>query len=157
MRLYQASKCAAVVPHAPQAIVVYPHLLKSRQEAARLFDTELRNAGWAPGTRLARDSAIKAAGKLVWSKTTTLSTLSDKARALRRWHRQCRHVLSDEPSRSCVAPAIDFRSGAARPSVEHGRRQRRLGMQGAQSVRCPWVREALYEWFVSIRLSLIHI
>ena len=31
VRLYQASKCAAVVPHAPQAIVVYPNLLKSRQ------------------------------------------------------------------------------------------------------------------------------
>ena len=68
VRLYQASKCAAVVPHAPQAIVVYPHLLKSRQEAAQLFDTELRNAGWAPGTRLPRTSAIKFAGKLVWSK-----------------------------------------------------------------------------------------
>ena len=59
VRLYQASKCAAVVPHAPQAIVVYPHLLKSRQEAAQLFDTELRNAGWAPGTRLPRFSASK--------------------------------------------------------------------------------------------------
>ena len=62
VRLYQASKCAAVVPHAPQAIVVYPHLLKSRQEAARLFDTELRNAGWAPGTRLPRASARKFVG-----------------------------------------------------------------------------------------------
>ena len=79
VRLYQASKCAAVVPHAPQAIVVYPHLLKSRQEAARLFDTELRNAGWAPGTRFPRTPAIKFAGQLVWSKTTTLSPLSDKA------------------------------------------------------------------------------
>ena len=92
VRLYQASKCAAVVPHAPQAIVVYPHLLKSRQEAARLFDTELRNAGWAPGTRLPRASAIKAVGKLVWSKTTTLSALGDKAKALRRWHEQFRHM-----------------------------------------------------------------
>ena len=34
VRLHQASKCGPVVPHAPQAIVVYPHLLKSRQEAA---------------------------------------------------------------------------------------------------------------------------
>ena len=86
VRLYQASKCAAVVPHAPQAIVVYPHLLKSRQEAARLFDTELRNAGWAPGTRLPRFSASKFAGKLVWSKCKTMETFGDKARALRRWH-----------------------------------------------------------------------
>ena len=69
VRLHQASKCGPVVPHAPKAIVVYPHLLKSRQEAAQFFDTELRNAGWAPGTRLSRASAIKSAGELVWSKT----------------------------------------------------------------------------------------
>ena len=71
VRLHQASKCVPVVPHAPQAVVVYPHLLKSRQEAAQFFDTELRKAGWAPGTRLPRASATKAAEKLVLSKTTT--------------------------------------------------------------------------------------
>ena len=100
VRLYQASKCAAVVPHAPQAIVVYPHLLKSRQEAARLFDTELRNAGWAPGTRLPRFSASKFAGKLVWSKCKNMQTLGEKAKALRRWHHLFREVGVDEPSRS---------------------------------------------------------
>ena len=72
VRLYQASNCGPVVPHAPKAIVVYPQLLKSRQETAQLFETELLNAGWAPGTRLPRTSAIKFARKLVWSKTTTL-------------------------------------------------------------------------------------
>ena len=66
VRLYQASKRAAIVPHAPQAIVVYPHLLKSRQEAAHMFDAELRNEGWAPGTRLPRTSATKFARTLVW-------------------------------------------------------------------------------------------
>ena len=45
VRLYQASTCGPVVPHAPRAIVVYPHLLKSGHEAAQLFDTELRNEG----------------------------------------------------------------------------------------------------------------
>ena len=64
VRLHQASKCVQVVPHAPQAVVVYPHLLKSRQEAAQFFDTELRKAGWAPGTRLPRASATKAAEKV---------------------------------------------------------------------------------------------
>ena len=128
-------------------------MLKSRQEAAQFFDTELRNTGWAPGTRLPRASATKALGKLVWSKTTTLSTLSDKARALRRWHSDFRQMCVDEPSRS-GGRSVHMRHGAARSAVEHGRRQRRLGMQGAQSVRCHWVREALYEWFVSIRYSV---
>ena len=86
VRLYQASKRAAIVPHAPQAIVVYPHFVKSRQEAAHMFDAELRNEGWAPGTRLPRTSAIKLAGKLVWSRCTSLPELGHKARALRRWH-----------------------------------------------------------------------
>ena len=76
VRLHQASKCGPVVPHAPQAVVVYPHLLKSRQEAAQFFDTELRKAGWAPGTRLPRTSATRFAAKLVY-----MQTLGNKARA----------------------------------------------------------------------------
>ena len=59
----------------------------------------------------------------------------------------------DEPSRS-GGRSIHLRRGAARALVAHGRRQRRLGMVGTQSVRCPWVRDALYQWFVSIRYSI---
>ena len=153
VRLHQASKCGPVVPHAPQAVVVYPHLLKSRQEAAQFFDTELRKAGWAPGTRLPRASATKAVEKLVWSNTTTLTDLKDKAKALRRWHSNLRQVCVGETSRS-GGRSIHLRRGAAGPAVDYKRRQRRFGMQGAQSVRCPWVRDALYQLFVSIRYSI---
>ena len=111
VRLHQASKCGPVVPRAPQAVVVYPHLLKSRQESAQLFDTELRNAGWAAGTRLPRASAIGAVGKLVWSNTITWSTFRDKARALRRWHSVFRQKCVDEPSRS-GGRSIHLRRGA---------------------------------------------
>ena len=123
--------------------------MKSRHEAAQAFDTELLNAGWAPGTRLPRNAATNFAGTLVWSKSA-MTTLSDRARALRRWHRDFRHA--DEPRRS--GGAIVLRSGAARPLVEYDRRQRRLGFQGARSIRCAWVRDALYQWFVSIRYSV---
>ena len=81
VRLYQASKCGPVVPHAPQAIVVYPHLLKSRQEAAQMFDAELRNEGWAPETRLPRTSATKFVAKLVWSTCMNMQTVGIRARA----------------------------------------------------------------------------
>ena len=135
----------------PQAIVVYPHLLKSRHEAAQLLDTELCNAGWAPGTRLPRTSVIKFAGKLVWSKCKTTETGASKAKALRRGHSNFQQMGDDEPSRSSSG-SIKLKNGSIRPSVEYGRRQRRLGLQGTGSIRCPWVREALYEW-----LSLIHI
>ena len=118
VRLYQASSCGPVVPHAPQALVVYPHLLKSRQEAAQAFDTELLNAGWAPGTRLPRNAAQKFVGTLVWSKSA-MATLSDKAAALRRWHQHFRQMGSDEPRRS--GGAIVLRSGASRPLVQYGR------------------------------------
>ena len=158
VRLYQASSCGPVVPHASQAFVVYPHLLKSRKEAAQAFVTELLNAGWAPGTRLPRNAANQVAGKLVWSKSG-MATLHDRAKALRRWHRQFRQegrvctksMRSDEPSRS--GGAIHVRSGSARPHVEYCRRRRRSGLQGAQLIRCDWVRDALYQWFVSIRYS----
>ena len=52
VRLYKASKCDAVVPHAPRAMVVYPHLLKWRQEAAQLFDS------WSRCIHNVRGSAI---------------------------------------------------------------------------------------------------
>ena len=126
VRLHQASKCGPVEPCAPQAVVVYPHLLKSRQEAAQFFDTELRKAGWAPGTRLPRASATKAAGKLVWSKTKTLSTLSDKAKALRRWHSVFRQMCVDEPSRS-GGRSIHLRRGAAGPAVEYKKATAQVG------------------------------
>ena len=128
VQLYQASKCGQVVPYIPPAMVVYPHLLKSRQEAAQAFDMALLDSGWAPGTRLPRNAATKFVGKLVWSKSAPVS-LSDKAKALRRWHVQFRQMPSDEPSRS--SGAIVLRKGAARPLVEHGRRQGRFGLQGS--------------------------
>ena len=38
--------------------------------------------------------------------------------------------------------------------MEYGKRRRRLGQQGTQSIRCDWVRDALYQWFASIRYSV---
>ena len=131
--------------------MVYPHVLKSRQEAAHLFDTELRNAGWAPGLRLPRFSAIKFARNLVWSNTTTLSIMSGKAKALRRWLQLFRQMCLDEPIRSGCS--IHLKNGSSRPPVQYVRRQRRLGLQGTQPIRCARVRDALYQWFVSIRYS----
>ena len=124
-------------------------MLKSRQEAAQMFDAELRTEGWAPGTRLPRTSATKFVAKLVWSKSMNMQLLGDKAKALRRWHHCFENVGVDEPSRS-----FKLKHGAARPPVENGRRQRRIGLQGTGSIRCAWVREALYQWFVSIRYSV---
>ena len=59
----------------------------------------------------------------------------------------------DEPSRSS-GRSIHWKNGSARPPVEYGRRQRRLGLQGTQSIRCAWVRDALYQWFASVRYSV---
>ena len=57
VQLYQASSLGQVVPFIPPARVVYPHLLKSRQEAAQAFDMALLDSGWAAGTRLPRHAA----------------------------------------------------------------------------------------------------
>ena len=75
--------------------------------------------------------------------------MSDKARALRRWHRL---VVKEGVGRSGCS--LKLRHGAVRPSVENGQRQRRWGLQGTGSIRCAWVREALYQWFVSVRYSV---
>ena len=78
--------------------------------------------------------------------------MSGKAKALRRWHQLFRQMCVDEPSRSGCS--IHLKNGSARPPVEYVRRQRRLGLQGTQSIRCDWVRDALYQWFVSTRYSV---
>ena len=59
----------------------------------------------------------------------------------------------DEPSRSS-GRSTHLKNGSSRPPVEYGRRQRRLCLQGTGSFRCAWVRDALYQWFVSIRYSV---
>ena len=100
-----------------------------------------------------RTSAIKFAGELVWSICTTLPQLGDKAKALRRWHHLFRQMLVDAPSRSS-GRSIHLKNGSSRPPVENGMRQRRFGLPGTGSIRCAWVRGALYQWFVSIRYSV---
>ena len=89
----------------------------------------------------------------MWSKCKTMESVGDKAKALRRWHNHFQQMGVDEPSRSS-GRSIHLKNGSARPPVEYGRRQRRLGLQGTGSIRCAWVREALYQWFVSIRYSV---
>ena len=128
-------------------------MVKSRQEAAQLFDADLRKAGWAPGTRLPRYSATQFVKTLVWSKCKEMKTETQRAKALRRWHRDYREKCVDEPRRSSLR-SIHLKHGSARPPVEYGRRQRRLGLQGTGSIRCDWAREALYQWFVSVRYSV---
>ena len=151
VRLYQARDCGPLVPHQPKAFVVYPRLLKSRQEAAKAFNMELQRAGWAQGSRLPRHAATTFVAKMVWSKSS-YPTLADKARQLRRWHVEFLQMGPNERGRS--GGAIALRSGAARPYVDNRVRQRKLGLQGAQSLRGAWVRDALYQWFVAMRYSV---
>ena len=114
-----------------------------------MFDAELRKEGWAPGTRLPRSSATKFVPKLMWANCRNMQTAGDKAKALRRWHPRFVNEGVDSRGRS-----LKLKRGAARPPVENGRRQRRIGLQGTGSIRCAWVRDALYQWFVSIRYSI---
>ena len=122
-RLYQASKRAAVVPHAPRAIVVYPHLLKSRQEAAQLFAAELRNEGGCQGHACHAPRLLSSLESWCGQHARTCKHWAIKATALRRWPHFFGNVGVDEPSRSS-GRSLHLKHGAARPPVEYGRRQR---------------------------------
>ena len=69
---------------------------------------------------------------------------------LRRWHAQWRQdVRLPNPSEKVV-----HRSGGANGVIQEWKRRRRLHGQQGRPVHCPWLRQALFEWFTAMRYSI---
>ena len=149
VRNYQASQgVVAKVSSERHRILVYPHLLKSRMQTAAALDTFLRSTGWAAGTRLPRNACphfLKTS--LVWPKMKDVGT---SCRMMRRWHAEWQKNTSLQTSSTELSTATT-RSGGT--MLVWSRRQRQGSFQG-RPVACPWLRQALFEWFMSMRYSI---
>jgi hypothetical protein len=127
-------------------MVVQPHLWEHRMRVAEAYDQFLHARGLTKtrkGDRAPWGCIVAFLQKSVtWRKEPKCPP-----KALRRWHR------------SWVQGGREAtRSGGTRRKAHYGAasvatRVRGPGLQG-RPVHCNWVREALYEWFVSMRYSI---
>lgn len=148
IRHYEAQEQNALVAATPQsrALVVYPHLLKSRKELAGAFHGFLLDLGWRPGQRKPRNSASAFIKQLKWSKPPAKS---QQLRVIRTWHRNYGKKAYGEQV------VLKGKRGKGRAVVQipnHSRRRESINQGRARSAA--WLRQALYEWFASIRYSV---
>ena len=151
LRLYEANKAIAPKPStAPEKLLVHAHMLTSRMQAASAFDEYLREGGWVPGARIPRNASptfIK--DRVLWSKAS--QTQSYPNRNLQRWHaswlRNCR--LQNPTAQKGGCSSVTRQSSVA---LFKGRQRHRV-FQG-RPCSCPWLRQALFEWFVAARYSI---
>jgi hypothetical protein len=146
LRLYEASPAVVgKLPKAPEKLLVHSHLLSSRMQAATVFDEYLRGGGWVPSARIPRNACpafIK--DMMALSKNSQLRNVS---RGLRTWHRQWMKENRLQVPTSHIAAKHTGRA------IEFARRQRQHLFQG-RPFACPWLRQALFEWFTAARYSI---
>ena len=123
-------------------ITVEPGRYASRCNVAAAYDDYLCSCGVTPGGRVPR-------GRLqdfLQTRLHWLHQVKNPARCVRRWHHTWRQ--------DAVRGSSNKRSGAriCYQGIIHSRRKRKVG--GGRPVRHNWVRESLFEWFVSVRHSV---
>ena len=148
VRLYEArGGVVAKASTEPKQILVYPNLLKSRMQAAAAFDKFLKGEGWEGTTRLPRNACPKFLHTLAF---TAGGRLPAPCRSLRAWHAQWQ---KDARLRNPGAKIVEGRHGSAGVLQMWQRRQRERGLQG-RPVACAWLRQSLFEWFMTMRYSI---
>ena len=146
VRLYTAREAIAPVgadPAAMSPILVYPHLLQSRMQVASAFHKYLIGEGWVEGSRIPRGACVVFLGHMVrWG---TKAQVKYPCRVLREWH-ATRFRNPSEKVAHC--------SGGAKRLITQWTRRQRVRWQQGRPVHCPWLRQALYEWFMAMRYSI---
>ena len=148
VRLYK-ERCVDVAKEEPktvQTILVNVCSLKSRMRVAAAFHEFITNYGWTVGTRVPRYATPTFVTTLMWEKQCTLR---DKCRCVLRWHRTW---LSSLQLQNPTVRAFDKRGHSAEKTRVLCRRTNKPG-QG-RPFACPWLRQELYDWFVSMRYSI---
>ena len=123
-------------------IVVEPALWHCRTKVAEAFDDFLRSRGITGSARIPRNST----SDFVKSRLVLKQGTKPMGPILLRWHRHWRKQGSRPSSEKTFSKKMCY------GSAPHERRLRAPG--GGTHVMCPWVRESLYEWFVSMRYSI---
>ena len=147
VRLYEASlSIAAEGPTKVQKLLVHPHLLKSRMQVAAAFHDYLADSGWTFRARVPRNATSSFVTTLVWRQPALMRT---KCKLVRRWHQtwQLHARLQNPQLRVCG------KRGPCAQTLQTAARRRNVSGQGRPHA-CPWVRQELYEWFVTMRYSI---
>jgi hypothetical protein len=142
LALHQAEQAAVPAPPAaPCAIMVYKHLIKSRMQVAEAFDEFLVGMGWTLGKRIPRNAGVT-------FRTQYLRGQVPVMRALRTWHQKWRSTIGKQIK--CHGRPLKM---DAVGKTKWQRRMKARGQQGRPH-KCPWVRDALFAWYSSIRYSI---
>ncbi len=147
IRLYKASlDIAAAEKKEVQTILVNQNLLKSRMQVSAAFDDYLKTLGWTAGQRVPRHATTNSLTTQMWAQPATLEM---KGRLVRRWHRTWQGSLQLQKTEVRV---WDKRCHSAYAPHVLSRRKNAPG-QG-RPCACHWLRQELYEWFVTMRYSI---
>ena len=136
----RASKPAP--PKQADKIIVDECFWHCRSKVAEAFDMFLRSRGVGKNARIPRHATTD----FIKSRLAIKKDTKGLAVKIRRWH--------DKWTKDGKRPTADksFRKKLCYGSTPHQKRLRGPGA-GAHA-RCPWVRDALFEWFVSMRYSI---
>lgn len=126
--------------------VVIPNLMASRMQTARAFNTFIEESGWRAGDRLPHGCVPNFIKGLRW---TGKMTIKHKGVALRRWH----DVWIKTRSRANPQLRGEKAPRGVRVYVTSAARVRRSSLKVAH-YKVPWVRQALFEWFASVRYAV---
>ena len=120
-------------------IVVYPHRRSSRMQVATLFDRFLVDHDLT-GRKLPKGMLRTFMSRLTWASAKSQC----HPRSIRRWHMTWLEAGAGQQ-------IVHHRRTAAGNVIANRSRLRPLRQMPRS---CPWLRTALYEWFVSLRYSV---
>ena len=114
-----------------EKLFVYPHLLKSRCQTVAAFEKWIaeHRPGWEPGTRVPRHCALQFVKSALVCPT--------------RWE-----------ARSLARALVQWRRRGVMTQLTKKPKTARRGGDGHRPHKCPWLRQALFEWWTSIRHSI---
>ena len=152
LRLYEASQAiVAQPPKVPEKLLVHAHLFSSRMQVGAAFNMYLRDDGWAPGARIPRHACPTFINdRLLCSKATQLR---NACRSVLRWHAQWMKDIRLQNHTGKEGGGTRAGSGGSLQLQMGKRRQRERRFQG-RPVACPWLRQALFQWFATMRYSI---
>ena len=127
-------------PAEAKQVLVFPNLLRSRMQVAKLYHDHLRSCGWQEGEKEPWGARTEFMGRLKWG---ARGRMRWKTQSLGRWLRTflAKDVVGGAPIRRAT-PRSKMWS------------QRQRGEGGGRSTKCEWLRQELFEWWSGVRYAV---
>ena len=122
----------APTPAAPEKRRINPHVLKDREDVCKAFHQFAKDRGWSGEGRIPYGTRKPFLAKFVWPKTWKYRQQDS---ALNNWWNTWKK-LEDAAVAASSNRKRKNRNGAGRPR------------------KCPWLAQALYEWWAHMRYSV---